>query len=399
MSRPNTAEKWDNRLMSHMKALCKDIGARPPTSRQERQGAEYVKKTLEQLGYQDIEEQKFRSQSSFGWATIPILLLSTLAMPLAWIGGQWGKFIGGLILMGSAYILREFLLGKRPFFQQWIARGVSQNIITTIAPAESARRKVYLIGHLDTQKQRFLSPPPVTGLFPILVTSLILSLVFGGVFLFSDILLKRQGVAWWEWAVWALIAISLISFLTDELQPHVEGANDNATAVSVLLTLAEILRKQPLRSTEVTFLFTGCEETICVGIESYLRQYKPPRENTYWIDLEMVGTDNLCYVTKHGVSHLTQYKPAPEMVRLAAQTAHKHPDLTVVGKEMVIVEEVANLRNRDYKAICLAGYNAKGYLPNWHRLSDNLENIDPCALSRANDFTLALLHEIDSLEN
>lgn len=85
------------------------------------------------------------------------------------------------------------------------------------------------------------------------------------------------------------------------------------------------------------------------------------------------------------------------MVQLAAQTAQKHPDLSVIGKDMIIVEEVANLRNRDYKAICLAGYNAKGYLPNWHRLSDNLENIDPCALSRANDFTLALLHEIDDL--
>jgi tRNA A37 methylthiotransferase MiaB len=66
---------------------------------------------------------------------------------------------------------------------------------------------------------------------------------------------------------------------------------------------------------------------------------------------------------------------------------------------MIIVEEVANLRNRGYKAICLAGYNTKGYLPNWHRLSDNLENIDPQTLSRANRFTLALLREIDILAN
>ncbi|HMB21314.1 MAG TPA: M28 family peptidase [Anaerolineales bacterium] len=399
MSGPNTDDMWGNRLMSHMKVLCKNIGPRPPTSEQERQGAEYVRETLGELGYQDIDEQKFHSQSSFGWATIPVLLLSTLAMPLGWLGGQWGKFIGGLILLGSAYILREFLLGKWPFFQWLIARGTSQNIITKIAPVEAAKRKVYLIGHLDSQKQRFLSPPPITGLFPILVTSLILSMALGGVFLFSDILFNRQGIPWWEWTICGLIAISLVSFLTDELQPHVEGANDNATAVSVLLTLAEILKKQPLRSAEVTFLFTGCEETICVGIESYLQQYKPPKDNTYWIDLEMVGTDNLCYITKHGVSHLTQYKPSPEMVQVAAQTAQKHPDLAVIGKDMIIVEEVANLRNRDYKAICIAGYNAKGYLPNWHRLSDNLENIDPRALSRANDFTLALLREIDDLAN
>lgn len=397
MNRADTHETWNNRLMSHMQALCKDIGPRPPASEQERQGAEYVKKILKQIGYQDIQEQTFRSETSLGWATIPCLLAASLAIPVAWLGGQWGKAVGGLVLLISAYTLRNFLMGKWPFFQRWIARGVSQNIITSIPPVETPKRKVYLIGHLDTQKQRFLSPPPETGLFPITVTSLILTMVLGGVFLFADVLFNRQGIAWWEWLIGGLAALSLVAFLSEELQPHVEGANDNATAVTVLLTLAEILQRQPLRSTEVTFLFTGCEEVMCVGMESYLRQVQPPHENTYWIDLEMVGTDNLCYVTKHGVSHLTQYQPAPEMVRLAAQTAQKHPDLAVTGRDMIMAEEVANLRNKGYRAICLAGYNAKGYLPNWHRLSDNLENIDPCALSRANEFTLAFLHEIDSL--
>jgi hypothetical protein len=399
MNEPDTDEIRVERLMDHMKVLCKDIGPRPPTSAQERQSAGYVKKTLEQLGYQNIEEQTFRSQNSFGWVVMPILLVASFAVPIAWIWGQWGKLIGGLLLLGSAYVLGEFMLAKWPFFQRLIARGNSQNIITNILPTGTAKRKVYLIGHLDTQKQRFLAPPPDTGLFPINVTILILTLALGAVFLFADVLFDRQGVAWWEWTVGVLIWLSLASFLTEERQPHVEGANDNATAVAVLLTIAEILRVQPLHSTEVTLLFTGCEEVMCVGMESYLRQYKPPQKNTYWIDLEMVGTGNLCYVTKHGVSYLTQYKPAQEMVQLAAQTAQKHPELAVVGKEMIIVEEVANLRNKGYKAICLAGYDAKGYLPNWHRLSDNLENIDPQALSRANRFTLAFLHEIDSLAN
>ncbi len=399
MNRPNTDETWIGQLMCHMKVLCKDIGPRPPTSAQERQSAVYVKKTLEHLGYRDIKEQTFRSQNSYGWVVTPLLLVASFAVPIAWAGGQWGRFIGGLLLLGSAYTLREQMLAKWPFFQRWIARGSSQNIIATVPPVESPKRKVYLIGHLDTQKQRLLAPPPNPGLFPATVTILILTLALSGILLFLGIPLQRQSIAWWEWGVGILIGLSLLSFLTEEIQPHVEGANDNATAVAVLLTIAEILRKQPLRSTEVILLFTGCEEVMCVGMESYLRQYKPPRENTYWIDLEMVGTGNLCYVTKHGVSYLTQYKPAQEMVQLAAQTAQKHPELAVVGKEMIIVEEVANLRNQGYKAVCLAGYDAKGYLPNWHRLSDNLENIEPQTLNRANCFTLALLHEIDSLVN
>lgn len=183
--------------------------------------------------------------------------------------------------------------------------------------------------------------------------------------------------------------------MLDETQPHIEGANDNATAVAVLLGIAEALQAQPLQHTEVTLLFTGCEEVVCVGMENYLQRFAPPRQDTYWIDLEMVGTGDLCYVTRHGMSHLSEYYPAVEMVSLAAKTANQQPELGVTGKDMLILEEIANLRRRGYKAICLAGYDERGFLPNWHRLSDNLENIEPDTLNRAARYTWALIQEID----
>ena len=112
--------------------------------------------------------------------------------------------------------------------------------------------------------------------------------------------------------------------------------------------------------------------------------------------LEMVGTGRLCYITKHGITYLTEYYPDADMVALAARTARKHPELDVVGKEMLIMEEVANLRDRGHRAICIAGYNEEGWLPNWHRLSDNLDNIEPDTLSRAARFTWEMLQELDS---
>lgn len=103
-------------------------------------------------------------------------------------------------------------------------------------------------------------------------------------------------------------------------------------------------------------------------------------------------------MTKHGVSYVTEYTPHPEMVTLAAETARKRPELGVTGKDMLIVEEVSNLRHYGYRAICIAGYDAGGWLPNWHRLSDNLDNIEPDTLSRAARYTWALLQETDDLE-
>jgi hypothetical protein len=209
-------------------------------------------------------------------------------------------------------------------------------------------------------------------------------------------LFRRRRATWWQWLIGTVSLQGLLASLFDERQPHIEGANDNATAVSILLGIAEALQTAPLQHTEVTLLFTGCEEVACVGMENYLQRSRPRQESTYWIDLEMVGTGNLCYVTRHGLSYVTEYTPDPEMVKLAARTARKHPELGVIGKEMLILEEVANLRHHGYRAICIAGYDEGGWLPNWHRLSDNLENIEPDTLSRAAHYTWALLQEIDT---
>jgi hypothetical protein len=319
-----------------------------------------------------------------------------LAIPIAWLGGQWGKLIGGLLLLGSAYTIRDFLLARPPVFQRLIVRWTSQNVIARIIPTQSVKHRVYLIGHLDTNRQRFLAPPFRVELQMGSSTCLILVPALSGLLLLMDIFFSRQRIAWWQWLICGLSFITVLVLLSEERQPHIEGANDNATAVSVLLSIAEALSIQPLQHTEVTLLFTGCEEVVCVGMENYLKQFAPLKENAYWIDLEMVGTGNLCYVTKHGVTYLGQYYPAPEMVSLAEQAARKHPELGVKGKEMIILEEVANLRRRDYKAICVAGYNDEGHLPNWHRISDTLENIEPDTLNRAACYAWALIQEIDA---
>jgi putative aminopeptidase FrvX len=189
----------------------------------------------------------------------------------------------------------------------------------------------------------------------------------------------------------------LAGAIFDETQPHVEGANDNATAVSVLLGIAETLTTQPLQNTDVVLLFTGCEEVGCVGLARYLKNAGPPVEDTFWIDIEMVGTGHLCYVTQHGISYFSGYQPHPRMVALADKVARHNPELGFRGRQMTMLEEVATLRKHDYQAICLAGYGENGMLANWHRLSDTLENIEPDTLSRAACYTWKLMQEIDQL--
>jgi hypothetical protein len=209
----------------------------------------------------------------------------------------------------------------------------------------------------------------------------------GGLLLLTEVALNLPISPLWLWLMGAEYLYGFLGALYDEFQPHVEGANDNATTVSVLLSIAEALQNQPMQHSEVVLLFTGCEEVGCVGMEHYLQQFTPPVENTFWIDIERVGAGNLCYVTRHGISYLSAYQPHPRLIGLAEQVARQHPELDFTAREMTMLEEIANLRRRGPQAICLAGYNAQGMLPNWHRLSDRLENIEPDTLSRAARYT------------
>jgi hypothetical protein len=312
-------------------------------------------------------------------------------------GGPSVAIASGALLMLCGAVMYGFTRVRDVPWERLIARSDSQNVIATIPASQPSGRRIFLVGHLDSNKQRFMMPPPNPAWMKRMVTLLtLLPVGLGAIF-------TMPGGDWLRIAAGAIFlligSVPLLMFVRDEMQPVVEGANDNATAVSILLGVAEALQAQPLRQSEVVLLFTGCEESGCAGMEAYLKQYRPYQENTYWIDIEMVGTGNLCYVTKHGVSDLAQYTPAPEMVTLAAQAAAEHPELAVTGKDMLILEEVSNLRFYNYNAICIAGYNAQGYLPNWHRVSDTLENIEPETLSRAAQYTWTLMNTIDNFNH
>jgi hypothetical protein len=256
-------------LMKHMRALCKDIGPRGSASPKERQAAEYVKQVLRQLGYTDLVEQPFKSRSTLGWVIIPLTVLASAVIPCALLGGGVFKLIGGLLLLLAAYETHRFFQMKRVSFEPLIARGTSQNVAVTSPARASVKRRMFLVGHLDSNKQRFVAPPPNPAQMRSLDTaSQVGPALLGVVFLFSAFVAPET--PGWLWLIGTLTLLSLLAGLylavRDELQPHIEGANDNATAVSILLGAAAALKDQPLENTEVTVLFTGCEEVGCTGL-------------------------------------------------------------------------------------------------------------------------------------
>ncbi len=380
------------RLLEHLRALSDGIGARLPASRAERRAAEYARAQLESFGLEDIRDQFFTSPETAVWSFAP---LSAVGVVAALMGGRLGKLIGGLALIGQAQGLRAALRLEPPPYQPLIAQGTSQNVTARIAPSGKVERRVFLIAHLDSARARLALPLAVPSLTRPLNTLLIGLAAFAGLSMVGDALLGKRKVNGWQQAAAVASALGLATTLYDESRPAVIGANDDASGVAVLLGLAQALAAQPLAKTEVNLLFVGCEEAGAVGIEHYLRQYAPPTYNSAWIDVEMVGTGRLAYVTRQSLSAFDSLRSTPKLTALAAVVARENPALRINGREMTLMTGIAAAARRGYETITVAGYDDEGHAPNWRRTTDSADQIESDTLTRAAQYVSALIRAID----
>ncbi len=383
-------------LMTHVKALAQDIGPRPPGSVQERLARNYIRQVLNEIGLSHIEEIPFLTNDTWGYGLIIPIALALLGN-LIGNKSKKGRLIGGLLSLVSAYSLWRLMNNQSQLFFPLYPKGPSATLLTRLAPAGEPRQRVVLIGHTDTNKHRpsfspgakqFLVATTTFGIITPFINGLAqLAQATGGGTL-ADISQRFT-----FWSLGGTLAISV----REELDGFIDGANDNATAVACLLGLGAHLQQNPLQHTEVWLAFTGAEETGLFGTHALLDRYGDELREAWFIDFEMVGSQEIAFVTQHSsFSYLrTAYKPDPESLALAEKTSQRHPDLRVKGRPMVILEEVGALRRRGYRGICLVGIGPDGYLENWHQHSDNVANIEPSGIERAARFALAMLQTLD----
>jgi hypothetical protein len=393
MSDPLAAEA----LMRHIRALADEIGPRPPGHPAEAQARAYIRRTLAEMGYTAVEEQPFLTFDKSIYPFFFPLCLSIAGGLLGELGGRWGKASGAAMGLLAALGFWRWSGGGRQPLTRLAPQHSSANLIVRIAPRGQTQQRVVLIGHTDTQQAYPIFRP---GLKQQLISIYSQTLAFMSI---TGLTLLARALGW-RWAAplsWGSLAMQLLFAYRSDPRPafpYVAGANDNATAVACLLGLAGALRESPLEHTEVWLAFTGAEEVMCLGMHQLLDTHGDSLRDAWFIDFEMVGSDEIVYITRHsGLTYLNAYRPDAESLALAERTAHKHGELGLHGRDMVIVEEVGTLRQRGYRGICIAGVGPDGWLENWHLPSDISANIKPGGVERAARFGLAMLRELDGV--
>jgi Zn-dependent M28 family amino/carboxypeptidase len=175
----------------------------------------------------------------------------------------------------------------------------------------------------------------------------------------------------------------------------VPGANDNGTAVVLLVELARRLVAEPTASTRVILLSTGSEESFSEGMKGFGERYFPelPRDRTFFLCVDTVGSPTLNVLRGEGFVRMHEY-PA-EALALVDGLADE------LG-----IELVPNLRLRNgtdgleplaagYPTATLCSVTELKQPANYHWPTDTPENVDYDTLADAIRLSEAVVRRLD----
>jgi hypothetical protein len=384
MPDPNLPPELDaERLLDAVRHLSVTIGPRRPTSQGEREAAAYVHETIRGLNRRwELTNQPFRSVTGFRLRIAPLAALTGLSLLLGLRRNRQSQVAGGLLSIALSIMSRDAFLARPSVWETWLPRGESGNVLVRIPPRRKVGRRVVFLAHLDSGVHRLTTSKSIARYLPYTLGGVTLMALIGGVL---SVLAGRQ--ARWR-GLRAFVGLSALGAAglaaADETGPDTDGAIGNASGVAVLLGLAHALARQPLESTEVVLAFTGSGTATCTGADVLATAYADSWKDALWVAVDHVGAGELCWVTRHGISPYAYYYPHPDAVRVMERTADARPDLGLMGKPLLTVDELAILRDRHLRAVALMGYDrATGLIPHWRQASDTFHAIVPEALERA----------------
>jgi hypothetical protein len=382
--------------MEHIRVLAREIGPRGSTTAEEKKAAEYAAKVLAGHGLEP-EIGSFASARSawYPFALFSGLMLIALASFL--VGGEIGGLVAPALGAASvASVLLELSFLTNPL--RWILpRAESQNVSARIPARAETRRKVVLVGHLDTHRTpTVFSSDTWLRVFRILIPlGLLASVVMLAMFAAGVVI--EHG----PWRLSALVpGLFLVGILAVSLQadltPFTEGANDNASGAGTVLSLAEDLASEPLRETDVWVVLSGCEEVGCYGADAFLRGHKDDLSDAFWLTLDNVGGEetSLCYLTRE--TFLLTTRSDPGLLQIADSVATERPDLKAHPHQFRgAYTEGAIGAKHGLRVLTFIATRPNGAVPDWHRPTDVIERVDEGAVVRCESFVKELLARID----
>jgi acetylornithine deacetylase/succinyl-diaminopimelate desuccinylase-like protein len=363
---------------------------RPSASQGERRAAEWIAERLRAHGHEATVEVE-RAHGGFWW---PLGLLNaavTIAgLAAARTRSRRARLLTGAIGAGAAAAIWDELGGGRLWFRRaTLPHRDTFNVVAQTGDANAAET-IVIVSHHDAAHSGLIFHPGLPKLFAERFPELVerseqtLPIMFatwlGPVFVALGSLLGRRGLLRAGAFLAGATTVTMADIARSEVVP---GANDNLSAVAVLLALARSLGERPQPDVRVLFLSTGSEESFMEGMQGFMRRHgeKLDPERTTVLCLECVGGPMLTLLEAEGMLRMRPYSDsAKSRVADAAQAAGIE---LVRGLRTVLATDALVALRRGYAAVTLASIDATKFPSNYHWPSDSPENLDWGTIERA----------------
>ena len=367
---------------------------RPSASEGEGRAAEWIAAHMRGLGHRATVEVE-RAHGGYWW---PLGLLNGGAA-LAGLAAQrsrsrWIRLLAAAVGAGAAAAIWDDVSGGRLWFRRAVLPHRDTFNMVAEAGDPNAAETVVVVAHHDAAHSGLVFHPALPRLFaerfpemherssqsfPIMYATWL-----GPVMVALGSILARAGLLR---AGSVLAAGSVAAMLDIGSSEVVPGANDNLSAVAVLVALARSLAERPTTGVRVLLLSTGSEESFMEGMQGFLRRHRGTLDpaSTTVLCLECVGSPTLTLVEAEGMLRMRPYSDAARR-RLASAADAVDVEL-VRGLRTVAATDALIALRRGYDAVTLASIDATKFPSNYHWSTDTPENLDWETMERA--FTVA----------
>lgn len=244
---------------------------RPPGSAGEAEAAAWIAERLRDAGCEaEVEPATYHD----GYAK-PIGMLAAISTLAGLVAlRRRGRLVGGVLAGLAGVAIADDVANTHRLFRRRLTKPLPTQNVVAITGDRDAERTLVVLAHHDAASTGFIFDSRFQAWlaheFPGLVERLDTSfplwwlVLAGPASVALGAALKRRTLT----ALGTVIsAVTTATMANIHASPVVPGANDNLSAVSVLVALAERLRDEPLEGLRVMLVSCGAEEVIQGGIK------------------------------------------------------------------------------------------------------------------------------------
>jgi hypothetical protein len=196
-----------------------------------------------------------------------------------------------------------------------------------------------------------------------------------------------------------ILLVGAFMLVDIELSDVVPAANDNASGVATVLSLAGELADDPAEHLNVWVVLTGGEECLQEGMRAFLGTHHSDLDptTTFFVNVDAVGNGRVRFEAAAG--WVVTFEMGRRLVELCAAIA----DADRENGDRYGAEPLRHAVAHDSMPARLAGYPATtitcldehGVVPGYHTEADTPDAIEPASVERAHAFALELVRALD----